>query len=226
MALKDLPAQAQPREKLAAHGPSALSDIELLAIVLRTGMAGKGVLQLAQELLQQPGRAGLSGLLQAGHADLKAIKGLGPSKCAQLLAVLELARRAMAEQLRERPALASPEAVARYLQLHLAARQHEVFAVLFLDGQHRLIALEEMFRGTLTRTSVYPREVVLRALHHHAGAVILAHNHPSGQVQASAADKAVTQSLQAALGLVDIQVLDHVIVAPGASLSMAGQGML
>ncbi len=226
MALKDLPAQAQPREKLAAHGPSALSDIELLAIVLRTGMAGKGVLQLAQELLQLPGRAGLSGLLQAGHADLKAIKGLGPSKCAQLLAVLELARRAMAEQLRERPALASPEAVARYLQLHLAARQHEVFAVLFLDGQHRLIALEEMFRGTLTRTSVYPREVVLRALHHHAGAVILAHNHPSGQVQASAADKAVTQSLQAALGLVDIQVLDHVIVAPGASLSMAGQGML
>lgn len=226
MALKDLPAQAQPREKLAARGPSALSDIELLAIVLRTGMAGKGVLQLAQELLQLPGRAGLSGLLQAGHADLKAIKGLGPSKCAQLLAVLELARRAMAEQLRERPALASPEAVARYLQLHLAARQHEVFAVLFLDGQHRLIALEELFRGTLTRTSVYPREVVLRALHHHAGAVILAHNHPSGQVQASAADKAVTQSLQAALGLVDIQVLDHVIVAPGASLSMASEGLM
>ncbi|QPR37518.1 DNA repair protein RadC [Delftia acidovorans] len=226
MALKDLPAQAQPREKLAARGPSALSDIELLAIVLRTGMAGKGVLQLAQELLQLPGRAGLSGLLQAGHADLKAIKGLGPSKCAQLLAVLELARRAMTEQLRERPALASPEAVARYLQLHLAARQHEVFAVLFLDGQHRLIALEEMFRGTLTRTSVYPREVVLRALHHHAGAVILAHNHPSGQVQASAADKAVTQSLQAALGLVDIQVLDHVIVAPGASLSMASEGLM
>lgn len=152
MALKDLPAQAQPRERLAAHGPSALSDIELLAIVLRTGMAGKGVLQLAQELLQLPGRPGLSGLLQAGHADLKAIKGLGPSKCAQLLAVLELARRATAEQLRERPALASPEAVARYLQLHLAARQHEVFAVLFLDSQHRLIALEEMFRGTLTRT--------------------------------------------------------------------------
>jgi len=116
--------------------------------------------------------------------------------------------------------------VARYLQLHLAARQHEVFAVLFLDGQNRLIALEEMFRGTLTRTSVYPREVVLRALHHHAGAVILAHNHPSGQVQASAADKAVTQSLQAALGLVDIQVLDHVIVAPGASLCMASEGLM
>lgn len=226
MALKDLPAQAQPREKLAARGPSALSDIELLAIVLRTGMAGKGVLQLAQELLELPGRAGLSGLLQAGHGELNAIKGLGPSKCAQLQAVLELARRAMAEQLRERPVLDSPEAVTRYLQLHLAAHRHEVFAVLFLDSQHRLIALEEMFRGTLTRTSVYPREVVLRALHHHAGAVILAHNHPSGHVQASAADRAVTQSLQAALILVDIQVLDHVIVAPGASLSMASEGLM
>lgn len=226
MALKDLPAQAQPREKLAARGPSALSDIELLAIVLRTGMAGKGVLQLAQELLQLPGRAGLSGLLQAGHADLKAIKGLGPSKCAQLLAVLELARRAMAEQLRERPALASPEAVARYLQLHLAARQHEVFAVLFLDSQHRLIALEEMFRGTLTRTSVYPREVVLHALRHQAAAVVLAHNHPSGGVQASPADLALTQILRSALGLVDVRVLDHIIVAPGAGLSMAEQGLL
>ena len=226
MALKDLPAQAQPREKLAARGPSALSDIELLAIVLRTGMAGKGVLQLAQELLQLPGRAGLSGLLQAGHADLKAIKGLGPSKCAQLLAVLELARRAMAEQLRERPALASPEAVARYLQLHLAARQHEVFAVLFLDGQNRLIALEEMFRGTLTRTSVYPREVVLRALHHQAAAVVLAHNHPSGSVQPSRADEALTQTLKTTLALVDVRVLDHVIVAPGQALSMAEKGLV
>lgn len=226
MALKNLPPEAKPREKLAARGASALSDSELLAIVLRTGMAGKGVLQLARELLELPGRPGLAGLLQADHADLKAIKGLGPSKCAQLVAVLELARRAMAEQLSKRPALASPEAVARYLQLHLAGRAHEVFAVLFLDGQHRLIALEEMFRGTLTRTSVYPKEVVLRALHHHAGAVILAHNHPSGHVQASPADRAITQNIQAALGLMDIQVLDHVIVAPGAALSMASQGWI
>jgi DNA repair protein RadC len=205
MALKNLPPEAKPREKLAARGAAALSDTELLAIVLRTGMAGKGVLQLARELLELPGRPGLAGLLQADHADLRAIKGLGPAKCAQLVAVLELAR---------------------YLQLHLAGRAHEVFAVLFLDCQHRLIALEEMFRGTLARTSVYPKEVVLRALHHHAGAVILAHNHPSGHVQASAADRALTQSLQAALALVDIQVLDHVIVAPGAALSMAGQGWI
>ncbi|CAB5686128.1 DNA repair protein RadC [Delftia tsuruhatensis] len=226
MAIKDLPAEAKPREKLAARGPSALSDTELLAIVLRTGMAGKGVLQLAQELLELPGQGGLSGLLQAGYADLCHIKGLGPAKRAELLAVLELARRAMAQQLRERPALTSPQAVASYVQMHLAARPHEVFAVLFLDGQHRLIALEEMFRGTLTRTSVYPREVALRALHHHAGAVILAHNHPSGRVEPSAADRAITQSLQAALNLIDIQVLDHLIVAPGAALSMAEQGLL
>ena len=226
MAIKDLPADAQPREKLAARGPSALSDAELLAIVLRTGMAGKGVLQLAQELLTLPGFGGLAGLLQAGYADLQHIKGLGPAKRAELVAVLELARRAMAEQLRERPALTSPDAVASYVQMHLAARPHEVFAVLFLDGQHRLLAMEEMFRGTLTRTSVYPREVVLRALHYHAGAVILAHNHPSGHVAPSAADKAITQALQAALALIDVQVLDHVIVAPGASLSMSGQGWL
>jgi len=225
MALKDLPAQAQPREKLAARGPSALSDIELLAIVLRTGMAGKGVLQLAQELLQLPGRAGLSGLLQAGHADLKAIKGLGPSKCAQLLAVLELARRAMAEQLRERPALASPEAVTRYLQLHLAARQHEVFAVLFLDGQHRLIELEILFHGTLTQTSVYPREIVRQALKHNAGAVILAHN-PSGVAEPSRADEHLTQTLKSALHLVDVRVLDHLVVGQGTVTSFAERGLL
>lgn len=226
MAIKDLPTDAQPREKLAARGASALSDAELLAIVLRTGMVGKGVLQLAQELLDLPGQGGLAGLLQASHADLSHIKGLGPAKRAVLAAVLELARRAMAEQLRERPALTSPEAVAHYVQMHLASRPHEVFAVLFLDGQNRLIALEEMFRGTLTRTSVYPREVVLRALHYHAGAVILAHNHPSGHVTPSAADRAITQALQAALALIDVQVLDHVIVAPGASLSMSSQGWL
>ena len=226
MALKNLPTEAKPREKLAARGPAALSDAELLAILLRTGMAGKGVLQLASELLDLPGFGGLSGLLQASYADLARIKGLGPAKRAELLAVMELARRAMAEQLRERPVLTSPEAVTSYVQMHLASRPHEVFAVLFLDSQNRLIALEEMFRGTLTQTSVYPREVVVRALHHHAGAVILAHNHPSGHVTPSAADKALTRALQAALNLLVIRVLDHVIVAPGAALSMASQGWL
>ncbi|WP_312844484.1 RadC family protein [Diaphorobacter nitroreducens] len=238
MPLKDLPLDAQPREKLLARGPAALSDAELLAILLRTGLAGKGVLQLAQELLDDPvhdpatgrsaggGFGGIAGLLHASSQDLQRIKGLGPAKRAELMAVLELARRAMAQQLREREVFDSPQAVQHYLQLHLAGRTHEVFAVLLLDSGNRLIAMEELFRGTLTQTSVYPREVVLRALHHHAAAVVLAHNHPSGSVQPSRADEALTQTLKAALALVDVRVLDHVIVAPGAALSMAEQGLV
>lgn len=237
MSLKDLPRDAQPREKLLARGPGALADAELLAIVLRTGIAGKGVLQLAQELLEAPaidpasgqlrgGFGGFAGLLQAPSQELARIKGLGPAKRAQLLAVLELARRALAQRLRERAVFDSPGAVMQYLQLHLAAKDHEVFAVLFLDNQHRLIAMEEMFRGTLAQTSVYPREVVLHALRHQAAAVVLAHNHPSGSVQASPADLGLTQMLRSALGLVDVRVLDHIIVAPGAGLSMAEQGLL
>ena len=225
MSLKDLPADARPREKLLARGPGALSDAELLALLLRTGTAGRGVLQMAQEVLQTFG--GIAGLLHAGADDLKRVKGLGGSaKRAELLAVLELARRALAEQLKERAAFDSAAAVKDYLQLHLAARPHEVFAVLFLDAQHKLIALEELFRGTLTQTSVYPREVALRALHHHAAAVILAHNHPSGGVQPSRADEAITQNLKSALALIDVRVLDHVIVAPGQALSMAEKGLI
>lgn len=225
MVLKDLPADARPREKLLARGPGALSDTELLALLLRTGMAGKHVLQLAQELLDHFG--GLAGLLHTGADELKHIKGLGgPAKRAELVAVLELARRALAEQLRQRTVLDSPEAVKHYLQLHLAAKPHEVFAVLFLDAQNRLLAMEELFRGSLTQTSVYPREVVLRALHHHAAAVVLAHNHPSGNVAASRADEVLTQTLKSALALVDVRVLDHVIVAAGAALSMAEKGLL
>ncbi|QTD46335.1 RadC family protein [Ottowia testudinis] len=225
MALKDLPPDSRPREKLLARGPSALGDAELLALLLRTGTAGRGVLQMAHELLAQFG--GVAGLLHASADDLKRFKGLGGSaKRAELVAVLELARRALAEQLRERAALDSAQAVKDYVQLQLAGRPHEVFAVLFLDSQYRLIALEELFRGTLTQTSVYPREVVLRALHHHASGVVLAHNHPSGSVQPSRADEALTQTLKAALALVDVRVVDHVIVAPGAALSMAEQGMV
>ncbi|MBP6117715.1 MAG: DNA repair protein RadC [Giesbergeria sp.] len=237
MPLKDLPADARPREKLLARGPAALSDAELLALLLRTGIVGKGVLQLAQELLDAPrtcpdtgrpagGFGGIAGLLHAGTADLSRIKGLGPAKRAELVAVLELARRALAQQLREREVFDSPDAVGHFLQLHLAAKGHEVFAVLFLDSQHRLIALEELFRGTLTQTSVYPREVVLRALHLQAAAVVLAHNHPSGSVQPSRADEALTQTLKSALALVDVRVLDHVIVASGQWLSMAAKGLV
>ena len=237
MPLKDLPADAQPREKLLARGPAALADAELLAILLRTGIVGKGVLQMAQELLDPPGIdqhtgaitggfGGMAGLLHTSAADLERIKGLGPAKRAELVAVLELARRALAQQLREREVFDSPDTVKHYLQLHLAAKGHEVFAVLFLDAQNRLLALEELFRGTLTQTSVYPREVVLRALHHQAAAVVLAHNHPSGSVQPSRADEALTQTLKTTLALVDVRVLDHVIVAPGQALSMAEKGLV
>ncbi|MEJ5125297.1 DNA repair protein RadC [Comamonas sp. MYb21] len=233
MPLKDLPSDCQPREKLLAKGAGALTDAELLAIVLRTGMAGKSVLQWAAELLapRQPDAlgnvgsfGGINGLLQASSAELAQVKGLGPAKRAELIAVLELARRAMAQQLQQRSLLGSASTVKAYVQLHLAHKQHEVFAVLFLDSQHQLIALEELFRGTLGQASVYPREVVVRALHHHAAAVILAHNHPSGQVTPSQADQQLTQSLQAALSLVDVRVLDHIIVGPGAALSMAEEG--
>ena len=225
MPLKDLPPDARPREKLLARGPAALGDAELLALLLRTGLAGTSVLQLAQQLLDEFG--GIAGLLNTSADDLRRVKGLGgPAKRAELVAVLELARRALAQQLRQRTALDSATAVKDYLQLHLGQRPHEVFAALFLDSQHRLIALEELFRGTLTQTSVYPREVVLRALHHHAASVVLAHNHPSGSVQPSRADEVLTQTLKAALALVDVRVLDHVIVAPGAALSMAERGLV
>ncbi|AVQ84041.1 MULTISPECIES: RadC family protein [unclassified Variovorax] len=225
MAFKDLPLDARPREKLISRGAAALADAELLALLLRTGVAGKNVLQLAQQLLERFG--GLSGLLHTGPDDLKAVKGMGgTAKRSELIAVLELARRAMGEKLKERTVFDSPEAVKQYLQLHIGSRPHEVFVVVFLDVQHRLIMLEEMFRGTLTQTSVYPREVVTRAIHHQAAAVVLAHNHPSGAIEPSRADESLTQTLRAALALVDVRVLDHVIVSPGQSFSMAEKGLL
>lgn len=225
MSFKDLPLDARPREKLISRGASALADAELLALLLRTGVAGKNVLQLAQQLLERFG--GLSGLLHTGAEDLKAVKGMGGSaKRSELIAVLELARRAMGERLKERAVFDSPDAVKQYLQLHIGSCPYEVFAVVFLDVQHRMIALEEMFRGTLTQTSVYPREVVTRAIHHQAAAVVLAHNHPSGNIEPSRADESLTQTLRAALALVDVRVLDHIIVSPGQSFSMAERGLL
>ena len=223
MRMKDLPADARPREKLLARGPQALSDVELLAILLRTGMAGKNVFQLAEELL---GPDGIAGLLHASVHSLKMVKGLGPAKQAELLAVFEMARRALSQRLKEREAFHTPGAVKQYLQLQLAHKNHEVFAVLFLDSQNRMLAMEELFRGTLSQTSVYPREVVLRALHHQAAAVVLSHNHPSGSVQPSRADEHLTQTLKASLALVDVRVLDHIIVGQGQAFSMAEQGLL
>jgi DNA repair protein RadC len=225
MSFKDLIEESRPREKLMDFGAGALADAELVALLLRTGLPGKNVLQLSQELLDLFG--GLAGLLHAGLDDLKRVKGLGgTAKRAELAAVLELSRRVLAERLKEQPVFESPEAVKHYLQLHLASRPHEVFAALFLDARHRLIAFDELFRGTLTQTSVYPREVVTCALNHHAAAVVLAHNHPSGCTEPSRADESLTQTLKSALALVDVRVLDHMIVGRGHTLSMAERGLV
>ena len=222
--MKDLPPQLRPREKLLSHGPAALQDAELLAILLRTGTAGNGVLQMAQQLLDR--FQGLGGLLRADGAALAMVKGLGPAKRAELLAVLELARRTLAAEMARRPVFDSPQAVRDFLRLELAELGHEVFAVLFLDAQHRLIRFEPMFRGTLTQTSVYPREVLKRALALDAAAVILAHNHPSGVAEPSKADEFLTQSLKTALQMIDVRVLDHFVVGRGPVVSFAERGLL
>ncbi len=224
MVLKDIPAAARPREKLLALGPGALADAELVALLLRTGLPGLSVLQLAQQLLDAFG--GLGGLLHASASDLKRVKGLGPAKRAEITAVMELARRSLAQELAERAVLTSPQQVKDFLRLKLAHLGHEVFAVLFLNAQHQLVELEEMFRGTLTQTSVYPREVVKRALELQASAVILAHNHPSGVAEPSRADEYLTQTLKAALQLVDVRVLDHLVVGRAGVVSFAERGLL
>lgn len=224
MLLKDIPQDSRPREKLLARGPGALSDEELLALLVRTGFKGRNALQIGEDLLKRFESVG--GMLHASPEEIKSIKGLGPAKTAELIAVLELARRALAEELKEKTLFATPQAVRDYLQLQLGSRPYEVFAVLFLDSQHRLIRLEEMFRGTLTQTSVYPREVVIRALALNAASVVLAHNHPSGTTKPSRADEALTQTLKSALALVDVRVLDHFVVTSTGAVSMAELGLL
>ena len=224
MSLKDLPAEMRPREKLLARGGAALSDVELLALLLRTGLAGQGVFELAAQVLRE--FDGFAGLLRAEAADLRRIKGLGPAKRAEIAAVIEMARRALAQPLQDAPVFDAPQRVKDYVALHLGARTQEVFAVLFLDGQHRLLTLQEMFFGTLTQTSVYPREIVKRALQLNAGAVILAHNHPSGVAEPSHADEFLTRSIRSALQLVDVRVLDHLVVGQGAVMSFAERGLL
>ena len=217
-------ASVMPREKLQQHGVQALDDTELLALLLRTGLKGKPVKELAADILNTFG--GLAGLLRVDQHSLRQVKGLGPAKGAELMAVMELAKRGMTQALNQQPVFQHAPAVAEFLQLQLAMQVHEVFAVLFLDAQHRLIAYEPMFRGTLTQTSVYPREVVLRALQLHAHAVVLAHNHPSGELTASRADIQLTQTLQQALALIDVNILDHVIVGPSGHTSMQSQGLI
>lgn len=224
MNLQEIPPDTRPREKMLSRGPGALSDTELLALLLRTGVAGRNVLQLAQDMLLASG--GLANLLITPAYQRGKIKGLGPAKQTELLAVMELAKRAMSQQLQSREVMQNAASVQLFLQLHMAHKHHEVFAMMFLDAQHRLLCMETLFRGTLSQTSVYPREVVLRALHHHSAAVVLAHNHPSGSVHPSPADLHLTQTLKSALAMVDVRVLDHVIVGPGQAFSMAEQGVL
>ena len=223
MAISDWPLAERPRERLLARGAATLSDAELVAVLLRSGVRGKSAVDLAREMIER--FKGLNGLLKP-EADLKSVKGLGSAKRASLEAALELARRSMHEQLREGAALTSPSAVRDYLRLALSAKPHEVFVCLWLDAQHKVIAIEEPFRGTLTQTSVYPREIVKAALKANAAAVIFAHNHPSGVAQPSQADELLTRNLKEALALVDVKVLDHFIVAGNQAISFAERGLL
>ena len=223
MSITNWPVAERPRERLLALGAAALSDAELLALFLRTGVRGKSAVELGRELLAAAG--GFAGLLRGGVAP-GVVKGVGSAKRAQLVALLEVARRCLGEDLRAGAALTAPGAVRDYLRLALGGHEHEVFVALFLDSQHRVLKCEELFRGTLGQTSVYPREVVKAALRWNAAAVIFAHNHPSGAAQPSRADELLTRTLKDALGLVDVRVLDHFIVAGRHCLSFAERGLL
>ncbi len=222
--IADLPPDARPREKLLARGPQALADAELVALLLRSGVRGCSALQLGQRLLDAFG--GLHGLLHAPAASLRAVKGLGLAKYAELAAVLEMARRALAEPLRERRLFDTPDAVEDYLRLWLGGSPVEVFAALLLDHRHRLLHAQQLWHGTLAHTAVYPRELVKLALAHDAAAVIVAHNHPSGVAEPSTCDREVTQRLKSALGLLDIALLDHLVVTRAQAFSFARQGLL
>jgi len=224
MGIKDWPADQQPREKLLAHGASTLTDAELLAIFLRTGSPGKSAVDLAQDLLVE--FTSLRALMQADCATFTLAKGLGNAKYAQLQAVLEMARRHTFEELDRGDVLTSPEATRAYLSNQLRHYPHEVFACLFLDNQHHILKFEELFRGTIDGASVYPREVVKKALEHNAAAVIFAHNHPSGISEPSQADRLITDKLKEALALMDIRVLDHFIIGDGRPYSFAEHGLL
>jgi DNA repair protein RadC len=218
------PLSERPREKLLQRGPSALSDAELLAILLRTGVTGKTAVDLARDLLTDFG--GLRPLLEADRQRFCSHHGLGDAKFAQLQAVLEIARRHLQEQLYRGDTLENPEATRQFLSSRLRHLPYEVFACLFLDNRHRLIDFEELFRGTIDGASVHPREVVRRALHHNAAAIILAHNHPSGIAEPSRADVQLTRRLVESLSLVDIRVLDHVVVGDGYGVSFAERGLI
>jgi DNA repair protein RadC len=224
MNMKLWPVAERPRERLLDAGPAGLSDAELLAVLIGTGLAGRSAVDLARALVARFG--GLTPLLEACRSGEGPLHGLGPARRAKLVAALELARRALQESLGTRDALQSPADVKAFLRLTLQGRDRECFAVLFLDAQHRVLALEELFSGTLTQTPVYPREIARRALEHNAAAVILAHNHPSGVAEPSRADEQLTQTVRAALATVDVKVLDHIVVGLGAATSFVERGLI
>jgi DNA repair protein RadC len=224
MAITDWPEDQRPRERLLKHGPQHLSDSELLAIFLRTGVKGKSAVDLGRDMMSRFGS--FAGLFSAQLADFSTLDGLGPAKYAQLQAILELARRLLAEELQAGVPLSSAKSVMQYLQLMLGGKQYESFVVLFLDVRNRLIDSAELFRGSLTQTSVYPREVVKAALARNAASIILAHNHPTGLAEPSPADRSLTQALKYALALVDVRVLDHFIVAGPNVYSFAEKGLI
>lgn len=221
MSIRDWPEDERPREKLLARGPAALTAAELLALLLGSGMRGRSAVDLGRDLLA---RAGSLNALVAG--DALAAPGLGPARRARITAALELARRCLGEELRAREALTSPRDSGAFLKAQLAHRPYEVFACLFLDNRHRVLAFEELFRGTLDGASVHPREVVRASLKHNAAAVIFAHNHPSGVAEPSSADRNITRQLRDALQLIGVRVLDHLVVGAGEPTSMAARGMI
>lgn len=224
MGIANWPLLERPRERLLAQGAGSLSDAELVAVCLRSGVRGKSAVDLGRELIAEFG--GIAGLLAADLASLRRVRGLGIAKAAQLAAALELARRSLREELKTGVSLTSPGAVRDYLRLVLGGRPYEVFMCIYMDAQHRVTAAGELFRGSLTQTSVYPREVVKAALAANAAAVIFAHNHPSGVAQPSQADELLTRQLQEALALVEVKVLDHFIIAGNQALSFAERGLL
>lgn len=224
MAITDWPEDTRPREKLLKHGAATLTDPELVAVFLRTGVPGKSAVDLGRELIARFG--GLAGLVRADRKAVCEAPGLGPAKYSQLAAVIEMARRTFMAEMREGDALTSPDTVRDYLRLQLAGKPYEVFLCVYLDTQHRVIAVEELFRGTLSQTSVYPREIVRRALEHNAAALIFAHNHPSGVAEPSQADLVLTRRLVETLALIDVRVLDHFIVAGPTSMSFRESGEL